>query len=209
MADADAGLLSGPRLDSADAIDQLVERDGDRIYRLALRITGVEKDAGEVIEDTLRAAIDTVDPFESQSALWLWIARTVARAAHERRKRRQPVDTAVVDEVIPRLSADGHFEPMVDWSSAIDEPDPHDELPRAFAAAIDELPADYRTALILRDVEGRSETEIADILTIEAPTVRSRVHGARLFVRERLSRHFERPKILYREQQEESPCRPA
>ena len=94
--------------------------------------------------------------------------------------------------MIPRLSADGHFEPIIDWSSRIDEPDPHGTLNRAVADAIDELPADYRTALILHDVEGASKAKIADILTIEVPAVSSRVHRARLFVRERLSRHFAR-----------------
>jgi len=150
----------------------------------------MEKDAGEVIEDTLRAAVDAVDA--GQSTLGPWVYRTVARAAHERRRRRQPVDAAVLDGSMPRLSADGHFEPMVDWSNWIEESDPRARLAQAFAAAIDELPADYRTALILHDVEGASKTEIADILTVEAPAVSSRVHRARLFVRERLSRHFER-----------------
>ena len=192
MADADVVLLAEPRLDSSDGIEQLVERYGDRVYRLALRITGVEKDAAEVIEDTLRAAVDSVDACAGQSTLGSWIYRTVARAAHERRRRRQPVDGAILDNVIPRLSADGHFEPIIDWSSRIDEPDPHGTLNRAVADAIDELPADYRTALILHDVEGASKAKIADILTIEVPAVSSRVHRARLFVRERLSRHFAR-----------------
>jgi len=189
MADADVVLLAEPRLDSSDGIEQLVERYGDRVYRLALRITGVEKDAAEVIEDTLRAAVDSVDACAGQSTLGSWIYRTVARAAHERRRRRQPVDGAILDNVIPRLSA---FEPIIDWSSRIDEPDPHGTLNRAVADAIDELPADYRTALILHDVEGASKAKIADILTIEVPAVSSRVHRARLFVRERLSRHFAR-----------------
>jgi len=192
MADTDASLLAEPRLASADGVDQIVERYGDRVYRLALRITGAEKDAEEVVEDTLRAAIETVDACEDQSTLGSWICRTVARAAHERRKRRQPVDTAVLANAIPRFSTDGHFEPMVDWSSWLDEPPPQDQLTQAFTAALDELPADYRTALILHDVERASKAEIADVLTIEVPAVSSRVHRARLFVRERLSRHFER-----------------
>jgi len=192
MADADVSLLAEPRLDRSDSLEQLVECHGDRLYRLALRVAGSEMDAGEVIEDTLRAAADSVEACAGQSTLGTWIYRTVARAAHERRRRRRPVDATVLEHLVPRLSADGHFEPMIDWSSQIDEPDPHDTLNRAVADAIDELPADYRTALILHDVEGASKAEIADILTIEVPAVSSRVHRARLFVRSRLSAHFAR-----------------
>jgi RNA polymerase sigma-70 factor, ECF subfamily len=57
--------------------------------------------------------------------------------------------------------------------------------------AIDALPADYRTALILHDVEGVSDPHIAEILGVDASAVRSRVHRARLFVRKRLSEYFE------------------
>src|SRR5262245_720028 len=190
MADADTGVLAEPQFDSSGGLEQLVECDGDRLYRLALHITGVEQDASDVIEDTLRAAVDAVDSFACQSALESWIYRTVARAAHERRRRRQPVGATVPDDVVPRLAADGHFEPMIDWSTRIHQPEQHDELARAVATAIDELPVDYRTALILHDVDCASKAAIADILTIEVTAVSSRVHRARLFVRHRLSEHF-------------------
>jgi RNA polymerase sigma-70 factor (ECF subfamily) len=115
----------------------------------------------------------------------------VARAAHQKRQQRQPGDSFVMDGVLPPLDADGHFEPMDDWSTRIDEPALQGELNAVFAAAIDALPVDYRTVLILHDVEGASKRNIAEVLHMEEPTVVALVHRARLFVRRRLSQYFE------------------
>jgi RNA polymerase sigma-70 factor (ECF subfamily) len=191
VGDADANLMAAPSLSDPDGAEQLVERYGDRLYRLALRITGVQADAEWALEDALRMAARTVNSFTNESALRSWIYRTVADAAHQRRKRRQHVDTAPLDDVVPLLNADGHFGPMDDWSTRIDEPALQGGLRSILVEAIDALPPDYGTALILHDVEGVSRQEIAEILDIEVPAVNSRVHRARLFVRERLSRYFE------------------
>ena len=194
MGDADTDLMAAPSLGDPDGAEQLVERYGDRLYRLALRITGVQEDAEGALEDALRMAARTINSFTDESALRSWIYRTVAYAAHQRRKRRQHVDTAALDDVVPLLNADGHFEPMDDWSTRIDEPALQGGLRSSLVEAIDALPADYGTALILHDVEGASKQEIAEILDIDVPAVNSRVHRARLFVRERLSRYFESSK---------------
>jgi RNA polymerase sigma-70 factor, ECF subfamily len=119
--------------------------------------------------------------------------RTVGRAAHHRFKRRHAGAAAPADGV-PSLAADGHFEPMDDWSTRIDEPALQGGLRSILVEAIDALPPDYGTALILHDVEGVSKQEIAEILDIDVPEVNSRVHRARLFVRERLSAYFESSK---------------
>jgi len=185
MVDADPGLSGEPSADGSDALEQFVERHGAHLYRLALHISGAESDAMGVVEDTLQAAVATIGSCADPSAFGSWIYRSVIRSAHDGRARRRPVDTAVLDDVVPPLNADGHFEPMIDWSGRIER------QAQAFVAAIDELPADYRTALILHDVEGASKVEIAEILGTDVPVVAARLHRARLFVRSRLSRHFE------------------
>jgi RNA polymerase sigma-70 factor, ECF subfamily len=194
VGDADTNLMAAPSLGDPDGAEQFVERYGDRLYRLALRITGVQEDAEGALEDALRMAAPTINSFTDESALRSWIYRTVAYTAHQKRKRRQHVDTAALDDVVPLLNADGHFEPMDDWSTRIDEPALQGELRSSLVEAIDALPADYGTALVLHDVEGASKQEIAEILDIDVPGVNSRVHRARLFVRERLSGYFESSK---------------
>lgn len=190
MGDAETDVMAAPSLGDPDRAAQLIERHGDRLYRLALRITGVQEDAEGALEDGLRMAARTINSFTDESALRSWIYRTVACAAHQRRKCRQHADTAALDAVVP-LNADGHFGPTDDWSTRIDEPALQGGLRSSLVEAINALPADYGTALVLHDVEGASKQDIAEILDIDVPAVNSRVHRARLFVRERLSRYFE------------------
>ena len=92
---------------------------------------------------------------------------------------------------MPPLDGDGlHFEPMEDWSGRVDEPARHAAFRAVLTEAIDALPADDRTALILHDTEGMARCDIADVLGIDPPAVSSHVHRARLFLRKRLSDHF-------------------
>jgi len=96
-----------------------------------------------------------------------------------------------MDDVLPRLDGDGrHFEPMDDWSNRVDEKALQGELRDILSRAIDALPADYRTALVLHDVEGVSNPEIAETLGISLPAVKSRVHRSRLFVRKQLAEYL-------------------
>jgi RNA polymerase sigma-70 factor, ECF subfamily len=174
-------------------VERLVERYGERAYRLAWRITGAIDEAEAVTQDALMRAAGSIQSLADEPALDSWILRTVAREAAERRRRRQPGDEAVLEAVMEALPVDGgHFEPMEDWSARVDEPVLQRRLQTVIAEAIDALPADYRTALVLHDVEGISRSAIADALDVEMAVVKSRVHRARLFVRHRLSKYFER-----------------
>ena len=74
----------------------------------------------------------------------------------------------------------------MDWSARVEDPARQVELRTALSAAIDELPAAYRAVLVLRDVEGRSNGEIGDLLGLNTAVVKTRVHRARLFLRKRL-----------------------
>ncbi|HKQ66596.1 MAG TPA: RNA polymerase sigma factor [Methylomirabilota bacterium] len=179
------------RADDLDGVEQLVERHAERLYRLALRISGVKDDAEAVVEDALRAAISAMHVFGDESAFAAWSYRVVGRAAHERRKRGHTGAVACPVDVLPAFSADGHFVPMPDWSTRIDDAALQGRLRPVVAEAIDALPADERTALILHDIEGASKPDIADILGISAPAVSDSVHRARLFVRKRLAEFFE------------------
>src|SRR2546422_1016960 len=93
-----------------------------------------------------------------------------------------------LDEVLPFFDEEGrHVAPGADWSTrVIDESLPPD-LRIALTSALDELPADYRSVVVLRDIEGLSNVEIAAALGLSVPNVKTRVHRARLFLRKRLT----------------------
>src|SRR5215831_14408040 len=119
------------------------------------------------------------------------IASGCASPALERARKAKAREVAIED-VIPPFDEDGvHFEPMDDWSSRVDEQALQHELRDVLQNAIDELPADYRTALVLHDVEGLSNPDIAETLGISLPAVKSRVHRSRLFVRQKLAGYLQ------------------
>src|SRR5207244_13468542 len=93
-----------------------------------------------------------------------WSDRTRANAAYQKlRTRRQKSAEIALDDVLPSLDDDGrHFEPMDDWSNRVDERALQGELRHVLQEAIDGLPADYRTALVMHDVEGLSNPDIAE-----------------------------------------------
>lgn len=191
-ADVDAPLVEALRREEPGATEQLVERYGDRVYRLAVRITGSNEDAEEAAQDALWTAARKVHTFKGDSAFGSWLYRITANAAYQKlRTRKSKGREVAIDDVLPSFDQDGrHFEPMDDWSNRVDQKALQGELRAVLEEAITALPPDYRTALVLHDVEGLSNPDIAEALGISLPAVKSRVHRSRLFVRKRLSEYL-------------------
>jgi len=190
--DPDADLLEGLRRGDPAAVELLVERYADRVYRLAFRTTGSHEDAEEVAQDALWTAARKIHTFKGDSAFGSWLYRITANAGYMKlRARRAREREIALEEVLPALDGDGvHFGPMEDWSARVDDPALERELRTVLETAIAELPPDYRTALVLHDVEGLSNPDIAEALGISLPAVKSRVHRSRLYVRKRLSEYL-------------------
>jgi RNA polymerase sigma-70 factor (ECF subfamily) len=187
--DAEAALVEALRREDPAAAATLVETFGDRVYRLARRITGSNEDAEEVTQDALWAAARKIHTFKGESAFGSWLYRITANAAYMKlRSRKSKANEIALDDVLPNLDEEGrHFEPMDDWSARVDAAALQGELRDHLEEAIAGLPAEYRTALILHDIEGLSNPDIAEALGISLPAVKSRVHRSRLFLRQQLS----------------------
>jgi RNA polymerase sigma-70 factor (ECF subfamily) len=187
--DPDAALVAQLRRAEAGAAEALVGAYGDRVYRLALRITGNASDAEEVVQDALWTASRKIDTFREAAAFGSWVYRITANAAYQKlRERRSQRHEVSWDDLAPAFDEQGqHVEAAVDWSRRLKDPAIEGELKSVLSAAIDELPADYRTAFLLHDVEGLSNPEIAQTLHVTLAAIKSRVHRARLFLRCRLA----------------------
>jgi RNA polymerase sigma-70 factor (ECF subfamily) len=187
--DTEGALVEALRREDPDAAATLVETYGDRVYRLARRITGSNEDAEEVTQDALWTAARKIHTFKGESAFGSWLYRVTANAAYMKlRSRKSRANEIALDDVLPSLDDEGrHFEPMDDWSTRVDAAALQGELREHLEEAIAALPAEYRTALVLHDIEGLSNPDIAEALGISLPAVKSRVHRSRLFLRQRLA----------------------
>jgi RNA polymerase sigma-70 factor (ECF subfamily) len=190
--DRDSLLVAALRRGDPSAADQLVAVYGDRACRLATRITGSPEDAEEAVQDAFWSIIRKIDTFRSESAFGSWLYRIVANAAYQRvRNRRSRNADLSLDNLMGVFDRDGRqVAPVADWAASVDDPAQQTELRMVLGAAIEELPADYRAVVLLRDLEGFSHKEISEALGLTVVNVKTRVHRARLFLRKRLEAHF-------------------
>lgn len=190
---ADIDLLASLRRGEPGALEALADRHGPTIYRLAFGITRNQPDAEEVLQDVLLTLARRSASFEGRSALRSWIYRIATNAAlNKRRGRRTELETSLED-LLPTFEADGHRAGdrtylLADWSQNPEEELLAGERRQLLVSTIDSLPDHYRVVLVLRDVEDLSNEEVAAILDEPVSSVKSRLHRARMVLRERLTR---------------------
>src|SRR5262245_31534409 len=193
--DIDAGLVQALLRGDPDACDRLVERYGERVYRLASHLTGTADDAEAAAQSALVTAVRTIGALQSDSSLGSWLDGLAARAAYDRMlARERKSDAIAMQDLLPPLDGNGHFQPMNDWSARVESPELQGELRHAMTRAVQALPPDYRAALVLHDVEGMGDPDIAEVPGLGVGAVRPRVHHSRPFLRKRLAaRHDPAP----------------
>jgi RNA polymerase sigma-70 factor (ECF subfamily) len=177
------------------ALDLLMSRYAARAYRLARGITRSDADAEEVVQDVFLSIVRKSATFEGRAALGSWIHRITTNAALNRRRgKRWELETSL-EECLPTFLGDGHREGdraylLADWSRNPEEELLSGEARDVLARALDRLPDHYRAVLVMRDVEGLSNEETAQVLGETVPSVKSKLHRARMALRERLTQHF-------------------
>jgi len=134
--DPDAGLVAQLRRTDPGAAEALVGAYGDRVYRLAIRITGNASDAEEVVQDAFWSVLRNIETFRGDASLGSWIYRIVANAAYLNvRRRRHRRNEICLEDVLPSFQEDGrHAGQIRDWSARIDDPAAQTELRAALSA---------------------------------------------------------------------------
>jgi RNA polymerase sigma-70 factor (ECF subfamily) len=188
----DRELLARAQAGDMSAFESLVSRHEEKVYGLALRMTRSEADAAEITQDTFLSAYQHLAEFRGESAFGSWVHRIAANNALMRLRRQKVLDI-VSDEVAgPEFTDRGSLAegPDSDWSKRADDKVLDDELGRAIQVATDALPEGYREVFLLKDVEGLSYEEISEMVGISIPAVKSRLHRARLALREAIDAFY-------------------
>jgi RNA polymerase sigma-70 factor (ECF subfamily) len=175
-----------------EAFSEIVNRYGDKTYRLALRITHNPTDAEDVLQEVFIKLIEKLDTFheESRFSTWLYRVTTNESYMHLRFEKKHNRDVSLEDYVSYDESGMLKGVEINDWSDRPDEVLLSKETIEMIELTMSELPEPYKIALHLRDVEGLSNVEVAKVLNLSVPNVKSRIHRARLFLRDRLSDYF-------------------
>jgi RNA polymerase sigma-70 factor (ECF subfamily) len=193
--EADLALVERLRGGDQAALEVLMERYASRVYRLAHGITRNEADAEEVVQDVFLTIFRKAYTFEGRAALGSWIYRVTTNAALIKRRGRHPEREVPLDSHLPTFLSDGHRAGnrdflLADWSQMPDSELLSQETRTILTRAIDGLPDHYRAVLVLRDIEGLSSEETAEVVGESVAAVKSRLHRARMVLREELTRHL-------------------
>ncbi|HEY2923856.1 MAG TPA: sigma-70 family RNA polymerase sigma factor [Candidatus Eisenbacteria bacterium] len=181
----DEELVRKSKEDDERAFGELVSRYESKIYSLALRMVRNPEDAEDVLQDTFLRAYRGIKSFQGASTFSTWIYRITANSALMRLRKKQ-LPTVSIE------NADERETPVsiVDWTPGPVEQLLNKELQHEMDEAIEALPPEFRQVFVLRDVEEMSNAEVAEILDLSVAAVKSRLHRARIKVRNRLAGYF-------------------
>jgi RNA polymerase sigma-70 factor, ECF subfamily len=189
----DEALVARARGGDFHAFEELVDRYEDKIFRLAYRFVRNETEAKEILQDTFLSVWRKLDTFKGDAQFGSWLYRVATNAALMRlRAQRRHPEVATAELPVDYLDNYGQLPQWGEnWAKRPDDELQSEELRRRIQQAVDELPDIYRTVFIVRDVEGLSTEETAEVLQISVPTVKTRLHRARLALRNAISHYFD------------------
>ena len=180
----EAALLDALRAGEEQAFETLVRGYLGRMRATAVRLLRNREDADDVVQEAFLSAFKGIDRFEGRSGLGTWLHRITINAALMRLRSRKDIVEEDVEELLPRFRSRGPFvEHQAAWGEDPGDPLAREELCEAVRAHIDELPEKYRIPLVLRDIEGIQNEELARQLGVTVNAAKIRVHRARQALR--------------------------
>jgi RNA polymerase sigma-70 factor (ECF subfamily) len=184
---ADGELVALARQNDEAAIRCLVRRHNQLLFRVARSILGSDAEAEDAVQAAYIAAFRNLAGFRADARFSTWLTRIAINEALSRRRRQKPTVG------LERVDIDGRSQVIP--FPGLEAPDPEAEMSRKEVRTllehlIDELPPLFRTAFVLREVEGLDVDEIAERLEVQAETVRTRVFRARRLLRTRIEQQL-------------------
>ena len=185
----DEELIRAARGGNKAAFTALVKRYEETVYKFSFKLCRDREKAEETFQDTFVNVFRKLDSFDGKSKFSTWLYAIVTNNCLMKRRRRKLHELEDSLEVLdhPPSSADGAFtHEVARWEETPADIVLRKELKEVLDKAILKLPGDYRAVFVLRDIEGRSTEEAAEVLEISVEAAKSRLRRARAFLREQL-----------------------
>lgn len=178
------------RLDR-ELCERLLIQYSGRLLAVARRMLRTEEDAADAVQDAYLSAFTSLHRFRSQSQLYTWLHRIVVNAClmKLRSQKRRPAES--LDNLLPAFDESGrHVHPVTPWQASVTERVERSETQALVRKCIDRLPADFRTIVLLRDIEGLGTEATAVALKVSLPAAKTRLCRARRALRTLLEREL-------------------
>jgi RNA polymerase sigma-70 factor (ECF subfamily) len=187
----DAALVERLRGGDPQAFEVLVREYGGRMLATARRFVGTDEEARDVLQEACLAAFRALDTFAGAARLSTWLQRIVINAALMRLRSRRRRREESIESLLPRFDEEGRWaKPVSHWGTSSDVLLERRETRAMVRSAIDRLPVNYRSVLLLRDLQELDTDETASLLGVTPNAVKTRLHRARQALRTLLRREF-------------------
>lgn len=186
--ETDETLVLRAQKGDTGAFDELVRRYTSIVYRILYKILRHDEDTQDALQDTFVSAYRALPRFRQDARFSTWIYRIATNAALMKARARK-TNLVSLDHPTEDPDAQNAWE-LPDWSATPDEEIMTSETRRIMEDAIQALPPEQRAAFVLHDIQDLSSAETAQAMGITVSAVNSRLHRARVFLRDRIGRHL-------------------
>lgn len=189
--DSDSELVRTIQSGAIERFPELVRRYEQTLYNFGLKMCGEAQDAEDVVQDTFLNVFRYLKGFRYETKFKNWLYRIATSTCIKKRRKSKfaPDREFSLDDFLPKDQAAIENQAPA-WARLPLDQVLNEELGRTLKKAILELPEKYRVVLVLRDIEGFSTEESADILNLSLANIKVRLHRARLFLREKLKTYY-------------------
>ncbi len=186
----DEQLIEQYKSGRRELFEEILNRYESRIYSFGLRMCRRSEDAKDLMQDTFLTVFRYLDSFRGETRFKNWLYRIASTACMKRQRKRkhQPDVELSWEELLPGEHPEGDDHPA--WLSTPMDQLMNKELREFIMEALQEMPAKYREVFLLRDMEEFNTAEVAQMLSISEALVKTRLHRARLFLRNKINEHF-------------------
>lgn len=191
---SDIELVQRSKKGDFEAFTELIKRYEAKIYSLAYNYMKNYEDAEDILQETFLKSYISLPNFREEAKFVTWLYRICVNVCYSKIRKKKIEVVLSLDSPIEIPEEEVHKE-ILDWSKNPEAQLLAEEMREVLNKAIEKLPKEYKEIFILRDIEGLSNQEVSDILGESLATIKSRIHRARLFIRQEIDSYFKKDGI--------------